>query len=170
ALMDSAAAALPGDPWIAGQRVRMLVDQQDFAGAFRASVECRADLWWCLSLRGYALHASRLIARAAATFDSALAVMPDSTRCRWNDLSSLFGIVGWNAFSLGGPGGTRGAGSATTVDATQPTAFLSDGDRAYRAATCAGRDSINATIWWLAQPLYLEPGNERKTDITTPEE
>jgi hypothetical protein len=35
---------------------------------------------------------------------------------------------------------------------------------AYERVPCASRDSINATFWWLADPLYLEPGNARRAE------
>jgi hypothetical protein len=42
---------------------------------------------------------------------------------------------------------------------------LFDGDATadwYRDLTCAERISANRTIWWLADPLFIEPGNERE--------
>ena len=39
-----------------------------------------------------------------------------------------------------------------------------DGQRGwYTGLDCAGRIAVNRTIWWLADPLYLQPGNERRT-------
>jgi hypothetical protein len=35
------------------------------------------------------------------------------------------------------------------------------GRAAYRRVPCAARDSVNAVLWWLADPLYSEPGNDR---------
>jgi hypothetical protein len=35
------------------------------------------------------------------------------------------------------------------------------GRNAYHIRPCAARDSINERIWWLADPLYMEKGNER---------
>jgi hypothetical protein len=35
-------------------------------------------------------------------------------------------------------------------------------DLVYLAFPCARRDSINAKIWWLSDPLWTEPGNERR--------
>jgi hypothetical protein len=32
----------------------------------------------------------------------------------------------------------------------------------YLAVPCAGRDSVNAILWWLSDPMYTEPGNERR--------
>lgn len=35
---------------------------------------------------------------------------------------------------------------------------------AYSKLTCAERASTNERIWWLADPLYTEPGNERRVE------
>ena len=35
---------------------------------------------------------------------------------------------------------------------------------AYRKMPCAQREAANARIWWLADPLYITPGNERRTE------
>ncbi len=37
----------------------------------------------------------------------------------------------------------------------------STGRAAYRQVPCAARDSLNAVLWWLADPLYSVPGNAR---------
>ena len=34
----------------------------------------------------------------------------------------------------------------------------------YAAFNCAARDSVNQQLWWLADPLFIEPGNERKVE------
>ncbi len=34
----------------------------------------------------------------------------------------------------------------------------------YRKLSCAQRESIDARIWWLADPLFMTPGNERRTE------
>ena len=34
----------------------------------------------------------------------------------------------------------------------------------YRKLTCAQRAALDQRIWWLADPLYLVPGNERRTE------
>jgi hypothetical protein len=36
--------------------------------------------------------------------------------------------------------------------------------RAYTASSCAERAEVNARFWWLADPLWLEPGNERRAE------
>ena len=34
----------------------------------------------------------------------------------------------------------------------------------YRKMTCAQREAADARIWWVADPLYMTPGNERRTE------
>src|SRR5205823_8230175 len=42
--------------------------------------------------------------------------------------------------------------------------FDDESAKAYRAIPCARRDSVNARVWWLSDPLYTEPGNERRAE------
>ncbi|HTR78517.1 MAG TPA: hypothetical protein VMH39_10415, partial [Gemmatimonadaceae bacterium] len=128
-LLDSAAHLIPGDAWVAGQRVRMLIDQEDTTAALVATTECRAAAWWCAMLRGYVLAAEHHEGDAESAFDAGLARMPADTLCAWNDISVLLPYT------------------------EQLT---------YRKMSCAEQASINARVWWLANPLYLEPGNERR--------
>lgn len=84
-----AAARLPGDRWIAGQRVRYLAE----AGKAREAVEvaraCRADAAWCSALAGFSLHAAGEFAAADSAFAAALAGMDVAERCRWADVALL---------------------------------------------------------------------------------
>lgn len=34
----------------------------------------------------------------------------------------------------------------------------------YHKMTCGQREAANARIWWMADPLYMTPGNERRTE------
>lgn len=129
--LESAAHELPGDPWLAGQRVRFAIDQHDWDAALRAANECRASRWWCSALAGYALYAEGDATHADSAFVVALKAMPPAERCSWSNLSSLL---------------DEGA------------------QRSYNSVPCAARDSINERIWWLADPLYTEPGNERRAE------
>jgi hypothetical protein len=55
--------------------------------------------------------------------------------------------------------------SATRCYWTNLSPLLDDDFRAaYRKMTCAQRDTLNARIWWIADPLYMTPGNERRTE------
>ena len=88
-VLDSAAAMSPGDEWIAGQRVRYLVEDGQHDMALSAARACRADAWWCAALAGFALHAAGDTPAAEGAFTAALRNMPRAERCRWNDLSPL---------------------------------------------------------------------------------
>jgi hypothetical protein len=88
-LLDSAAAELPGDWWIAGQRVRYLVESERYPEAYAAARACRAEIWWCEALEGFARHAAGDDAVADTVYAAALADMPDALRCRWTDLTPL---------------------------------------------------------------------------------
>lgn len=133
-LVDSfahAAAALPGDGWIAGQRVRYLMEAGDDDGALAAAAACRAEAWWCAALRGLALHEARRFEDAETAFDTALAAMPAEERERWTDVEVL----------------------------------LEPADkRVWRTTPVAERERLARRMWWLADPLWSEPGNDRLTE------
>lgn len=77
------------DEWIAGERVRYMVENGEDSAAVVAARECWASTWWCGVLIGFALHESGRYAEAEAAFDSALAAMPHDVRCTWTDISLL---------------------------------------------------------------------------------
>lgn len=89
ALLDTLAVRHPGDGWLAGMRLHYRIDGGRAASADSAARACAADGWWCAALRGYAAHAAGDARRAAAEFATALAAMPDSTRCAWADIAPL---------------------------------------------------------------------------------
>ncbi|MEP6690630.1 MAG: hypothetical protein ABJD07_05700 [Gemmatimonadaceae bacterium] len=129
--LASAARNAGSDPWIAGQRVRYLVEAERHDDAIAAARECRASGWWCDALLGVALHEHGEFADAEATFRRALAAMPDAERCRFTDIRVL--LVG-------------------------------DVRERYEKTPCAARDSLDAHIWWLSQPLYSIGANDRRTE------
>jgi hypothetical protein len=131
AQLESAAAKLPGDDWITGQRVGFLFQHRDTVGSLAVARDCRASTWWCAALTGFALHHLGWPVRADSAFDIALREMPAQERCRWSDLSVLLDL------------------EAASVYASQD---------------CARRINLERRIWWLADPLYLEPGNDRRTE------
>ena len=128
--LEKAAATLPGDDWIIGQRVRYLLESRD-ASAIGVARDCRASKWWCEALLGLALHVTGDFAAADSIFAIALDDMPSLVRCHWTNLSPL----------------------------------LDDDFRGtYRKMTCAQRAAVNPRMWWIADPLYMTPGNERRTE------
>jgi hypothetical protein len=125
-----AAAAVPGDDWIAGQRIRYLTEAHD-TSAVTVARSCRATKWWCDALLGLALHVNGDFTGADSSFSAALAEMPPLKRCHWMNLSPL----------------------------------LDDDIRGtYRKMSCAEREALNAKIWWVADPLFMVAGNERRTE------
>jgi len=92
ALLDRLARGakrVPGDGWIAGQRVRYLAEDDRALDAVNAARECRAAASWCAALAGFAFHAAGDFVRADSAFAVALAAMPERERCRWTDISLL---------------------------------------------------------------------------------
>jgi tetratricopeptide (TPR) repeat protein len=97
ARLGEAAALVPGDPWVAGQRVRYLVEADRADEAAEAARECRAG-WWCRALEGFALHAAGRYADSEAAFDVALEGMPPREREAWTELAPLLSDGDWRAF------------------------------------------------------------------------
>lgn len=131
AMLDSAAQRDPGNPWILGQRVRLEVDQQNYArAAIIAADDCHSAASYCAMLEGYVLDASGNRKGAEAAFGLAASVMSPKDRCGYLDASVLF----------------------------------DPGDRAsYEELACADRMPLDEKFWWLADPLWIQSGNERLT-------
>jgi hypothetical protein len=130
-VLDSVAAQYPGNDWVAGQRIRYLIEAGDENGAIASANECHGTISWCHAVRGLALHAAGRYAEAEQSFDFALAAMPDDVRCSFTDISTLLdGSVG----------------------------------KEYRSKSCTERAAIEKRIWWLADPMYSIPGNDRRTE------
>lgn len=87
--LDSAARRIPGDPWVAGQRVRYLLEDGRFDEALEAAGACRAARWWCRALVGLVHHRAGRYRDAESSFGSALAAMDRERTCRWRDLRDL---------------------------------------------------------------------------------
>src|SRR5206468_3178062 len=64
--LGHASGVLPGDEWIAGQRIRYLVEAKRVEAGVSAAAACRpSGSWWCLALLGYAHHGAGEYAAAA---------------------------------------------------------------------------------------------------------
>lgn len=86
ATLDSLGRALPSDEWLAGQRVRYLDEAGRNREALTAATECESYGWWCIALRGFALHQLGRYPEAELRWDSTLVTMPASLRCLWHDV------------------------------------------------------------------------------------
>jgi len=100
-LIDSLAALAehaPNDPWIAGQRVRFLVDQGQTKEAVELARRCSAGAAWCAKLLGFALHSAGDFRGADAAFDAASAAMSPKDRCEWTSAELLLDGEGRSAY------------------------------------------------------------------------
>jgi hypothetical protein len=89
-VLDSVSRELRGDPWVAGQLVRYLVEAGRTTDALRYSRdECRAPSAWCAALGGYAAHVAGQFATADSAYSVALAAMDSEERCQWLDISRI---------------------------------------------------------------------------------
>ena len=89
-LLDSASSLVPRDAWIAGQRVRYLVESGERDRARTAAErDCAAAPSWCHALAGFAAHVFGDYAGADSAYDRSLNAMSPSDRCRWLDISDL---------------------------------------------------------------------------------
>src|SRR2546423_3221625 len=128
--LEKASDALPGDDWIAGQRIRYLVEAHD-TSAVTVARACRATKWWCDALLGLSLHVRGNFAAADSAFGLGLDGMPAPMHWHWINLSPL----------------------------------LDDDIRGtYHKMSCGQREAADARIWWVADPLFMTPGNERRTE------
>jgi hypothetical protein len=128
--LAKAGAAIPGDDWIIGQRIRYLTEGHD-TSAVGVARSCRATRWWCDALLGLTLHVAGNYVAADSAYARALDGMTPPTRCHWMNLAPL----------------------------------LDDDVRGtYKKLPCPEREAVDARIWWVADPLYMVPGNERRTE------
>ncbi|HEV2147237.1 MAG TPA: hypothetical protein VGR37_07525, partial [Longimicrobiaceae bacterium] len=97
ARLGEASTLYPGDEWVAGQRVRYLVEAGRTDEAAAAARECRGG-WWCTALEGFALHAAGRTTGADSAYGAALEAMPPEVRQEWTDLSPLLSDRDWRAF------------------------------------------------------------------------
>ncbi len=89
ALLDSIALTYPGERWVAGQRVRYLLETDRLADAEKAARACTATGPWCPQLIGLALHEASNYAGAEAAFGKAITAMTQLEKCRWSDIVML---------------------------------------------------------------------------------
>ena len=130
-LLDSAAAKVPESPWLIGQRVRLYVDQRDYARAdLVARTECLLDDVYCSMLVGFVAEAKGELAEADNAYGHALRRMTLQERCAYLDID----------------------------------VFLEGKEKdQYEEMPCEIRDAVNLRYWWLADPLFVQSGNDRLT-------
>lgn len=129
--LAEAAGELPGDGWVAGQRVRYLLEAGRTDEAMAAARACRGEPGWCRALEGWVLHHTGRFAEAEAAFEAALAAMPERERRAWSDISDL---------------------------------LPAEDARLLRRTTGIDKVKLERRLWWLADPLWMEPGNDRRSE------
>jgi hypothetical protein len=85
--LSAASRMIKGDEWLAGQRVRYLVEARRDSAAVAAARQCESSPWWCAALTGLALHRAGDYGAADSAFVEALASMAEMQRCKWTDIS-----------------------------------------------------------------------------------
>jgi hypothetical protein len=85
--LNEAALAAPADDWVAGQRMKYLVEAKDLQGAAAVVSNCKITPWWCSALTGFIKHVSNDAPGAERAFNAALTQMPEEQRCAWTNLA-----------------------------------------------------------------------------------
>lgn len=129
--LAGAAAVIPGDGWIAGQRVAYLLEAERDDRALDAARGCLAERWWCHALTGLVHHARHEPGPAEQNFEAAMPLLPPDELSRWRNAAPL----------------------------------MAQRDlRALEALSTAARDSLIELFWWLADPLWMRAGNDRRNE------
>src|SRR3954469_25399859 len=90
AMLDTAYATWPGNPWVEAQRVRLLIDQREYERAMdAASTECHISQAMCAMLEAHAMRAAGFKAGSDATYSIGMDRMTAGERCGWLDISLL---------------------------------------------------------------------------------
>jgi hypothetical protein len=130
--------------WLAGQRVGLWTRQGQLDRAWAAADQCRAELWWCESLRGLVRQRAGDYQAAGRHFDRALDLMPPMRACYWQEVALY---ADSNAASMGHDGYGRQMRELRTSPTHQ----------------CPEQGDID-TFWTLADPLWSVPGNARRAE------
>lgn len=126
-----AQAKYPGDAWIAGQHLRFVIDQRDPARSVELAAECRAAVEWCARLMGLAQQQADNIPGAEYAFRLA-----DSLAMLQRSAQECVEPETWVPL---------------------PREYRDDAER----GTCAQQRAFVERMWWLSDPMWSVPGNER---------
>jgi hypothetical protein len=96
--LEASSRLIPGDVFVVGQRVRMLIDQGEASAAVQVARSCRAEPWWCDMLVGYASARSNDLVGAAQALDRVDSSLPFAARCLWRNVGPLLDTVGRRAY------------------------------------------------------------------------
>lgn len=129
--LSQAQQRFPQDAWITGQLVRFVFDQQDAERTVLAAKVCDDKQSWCRALLGLALEQAGRIEEAEASFRRAELLQAGSSR-------------------------------APRCFDDETLLLLEPGSRsAVTRGSCDEQQRMLNNMWWLADPLWSIPGNER---------
>jgi hypothetical protein len=133
--LANAKARYPNDEWITGQHFRFVLDQRSPTRALEAARACKGSDAFCSRLLGLALDAAGQPLEAESSYRNAVSLEINPTN----------------------------ADTATCIHA-ETLMLLRPGDRDQaRRAPCSEQRVFVERLWWLADPLWSIPGNERYT-------
>ena len=131
--IEAAHAQHPTDDWIAGQRVRFVYDQAAPAQTLAAAKACRGNAGWCAMLTGLAHAQADELIDAESAFRQ----------------GELLGAPLLDSLPL-------------VCAVTQAIMLVPRAEReAFTRAACASPSPVLDHFWWLSDPLWSVPGNER---------
>lgn len=90
--LEDIARQIPGDGWVAGQRVAYLTEVGRWEEALAAASACRGDDGWCRGLEGIALHGLGRTLEAEQAFQVLLDSLEPEEREEWEDPGVLGGV------------------------------------------------------------------------------
>lgn len=76
---------IPGDPWVAGQRISYLAEADRWEQALEVARSCEASGWWCQGLEGVVLHGLGRVPEAEDRFREVLEALDEDERKEWLD-------------------------------------------------------------------------------------
>jgi hypothetical protein len=129
----------PESGFLNGQAVYALIKFARNVEATAVADACRAEKWFCEALKGYVLDSEGRTREAEPHLSVAMQEAPDSVRCAYTDATWLVGDWDQRNLSLAPP----------------------DVRKQVRKWDCARIEAVSDTVWWLSDPLYSVPGNER---------
>lgn len=143
-LLLRSALEYPESGFLTGQAVFGLVRFGRPLDAMTVAQKCLVANGWCDALEGYVLWSADQLREAEEHFTTFLDSAPDSVVCQLADATWLLGSWSWleTRWSISGP------------EAREPWA----------ERPCQERLAVSDTIWWLADPLYIVDGNDRKIE------
>jgi hypothetical protein len=130
----------PASGLLMGQAIYALTKFGRVAEAEELVQDCRSEGWWCEALHGLVLYAYAPLLMVEERFKSAFDEAPEDVRCRWGD-----------AFWLLGDWDQRIGGLENLPPGREATADWG----------CARRLAASDTIFWWADPLFSQEGNDR---------